>query len=168
MLLVSPVALGEAGISSLAVEALDALDSVEAQVELDYLLPPTFSALVEHLSSKTNHYHLVHFDGIISSGSDSLLFETAEGRTEPVPAPSVAGVLAAAGVPIALLNAGRVDPPGLQGRLAGRRRGAGCRGRAPGCCPSFPPDKSGPRAVRPAFLPGYSQGNRGFLGGSPG
>ena len=114
VLLVSPVTIGEAGNSSLAVEALDTLDSVEAQVELDYLLPSTFDALVEHLSTRTNHYHLVHFDGIIPSGSDSLLFETTEGRAEPVAATRIAAVLAEAGIPIVLLNAGRTDPPGLQ------------------------------------------------------
>ena len=114
VLLVSPVASGESGISTLAAEALDVLESLEVQVELDYLRPPTFAALTEHLSSRTKHYHLVHFDGIFSSGSDSLLFETAEDGIEPVPATRVAGVLAAAGVPIVLLNAGKTDTPVVQ------------------------------------------------------
>ena len=113
VLLVSPGASDESGISNLAVEALDALDSVEAQVELDYLQPPTFAALEEHLSNKSNHYHMVHFDGIILSGPDSLRFETAEDRAEQVPVTQVATVLAAAEVPVVLLNAGRAGPPSL-------------------------------------------------------
>ena len=114
VLLVSSVASDQAGSSGLAVEALDALDSVEAQVELDYLLPATFAAFEKHLSNRKNHYHLVHFDGIISSGSDSLLFEGAEGDAEPVPSTRVAGLLATAGVPNVLISAGRTDSPGLQ------------------------------------------------------
>ena len=114
VLLVSSIASSGAGISSLAVEALDALDSVEAQVELDYLLPSTFATLTEHLSSRTNHYHMVHFDGFLSSDSDSLLFERTDGDAEPVPATNVAAVLAAANVPIVLLNTGRSEPPDLQ------------------------------------------------------
>ena len=128
VLLVSPVASEEPGISSLAVEALDALDSVETQVELDYLFPATFAALEEHLSNRSNHYHLVHFDGITSPGSDSLLFETVEGEAEPVPAARVAEVLTAAGVPIILMNAGRADPPDLQSNWPAIAAGLAARG----------------------------------------
>ena len=112
VLLVSPVAPGEAAKSSMAVEALDALDSIEAQVELDYLLPPTFAALEEQLATRPNHYHLVHFDGIFSSGSDSIQFEGVEGEAEPVAAAKVAGLLATTGVPNVLMNPGRPDSPG--------------------------------------------------------
>ena len=114
VLLVSPLPEAQPGIGSLAIVALDALDSVEAQVELDYLLPPTLAALAEHLSKKRHHYHLVHLDGLIASDSDSLLFEIADGVADPVPASKVAQLLAEAGVPIVLLNTGRADPRGLQ------------------------------------------------------
>ena len=114
VLLVSPVASDHAGSCSLAVEALDVLDSLDAQVELDYLLPPTFSAFKEHLSNRSNHYHLVHFDGIIASDPESLLFETIEGVAKPVPMTRISEALVAAGVPIVLMNAGRTDSPGRQ------------------------------------------------------
>ena len=116
VLLVSPLPLAQPGVGSLAFEALNALDSVEAQVELDYLLPPTFDSLAEHLSTRPQHYHLVHFDEFISSDSDSLLFETADGGADPVPASRVAQLLSAAGVPIVLLNTGRIEPKSLQYR----------------------------------------------------
>ena len=107
------VAGGGEGFESLAIETLEVLDSLNVTVELDYLRPSTFAALSDHLASRSEHYHLVHFDGMVLSGPGTLVFESEDGGTDQVQASRVAELLAAARVPVTLLNAGRSDPVSL-------------------------------------------------------
>ena len=111
VLLVSPAPLGQDATDGIAWETAAALDSLEVHVALDCLSPPTFAALSQHLSGKRGHYHLVLFDGFASDASGSLMFESVDGGAEPVPAAALAKVLAAAGVPIVLLNASTAQEP---------------------------------------------------------
>ena len=104
---------GTGEFDSLAIETLDVLDSLNVTVELDYLRPATFTALTEHLASHKEHYHLVHFDSMVLSGSGALLFESADHTDDPVQTPRVAELLAAARVPVSVVNAGRASPAGL-------------------------------------------------------
>ena len=98
---------------SLAIETLEVLDSLNVAVELDYLRPSTFAALSDHLASRSEHYHLVHFDGMVLSGTGAMVFESEDHTGDEVPASRLAELLAAARVPITLLNAGRSDPMGF-------------------------------------------------------
>ena len=114
VLLVSPMPK-EAGVSAgnLAAETLNVLESVDVQVELDVLRPPTFTALSAFLDQNPGRYHLVHLDGILpAEDSGSLLFDeaggTPDGSINPVPAAKVAEALSKAAVPVVLLNAGSV------------------------------------------------------------
>ena len=110
VLLVSPMPQ-EADFStgSLAFESLRVLESVDVQVELDVLRPPTFTALAALLGEQPGRYHLVHLDGILAAEDGaSLLFEGEDGSADPVAGARVAEVLAGASVPVVLLNAGSV------------------------------------------------------------
>ena len=109
VLLVSPLPEGsEASVSAgLADAAVKVLESLDAQVELDYLRPPTFEALTRLLNDKPGHYHLVHLDGLLlSEGSGDIVFEASESAPSPIPARQVADILVNAQVPVALLTAG--------------------------------------------------------------
>ncbi len=113
VLLVSPAPIGHEFSASLAWETVEALDSLDVHASLDCLRPPTFAAFSQYLSANQRHYHLVLFDGILSSVPDSLLFESAAGEAEYVPAANVAEVLAGSGVPIVLLSAGGAQSPDI-------------------------------------------------------
>ena len=106
VLLVSQAPVARDSSASLAWETADALDSLDVHAALDCLRPPTFAAFSQLLSANQGHYHLVLFDGLLSSSPDSLLFESPDGAAEHVPAASVAEVLAGSGVPIVLLSTG--------------------------------------------------------------
>ncbi len=93
--------------AGLAVATVKVLESLDVQVELVCLRPPTFAALTRELAGKPGHYHLVQFDGLLlGEDSGEILFEGADSGPAPIPARQVADVLAAAQVPVALLTAG--------------------------------------------------------------
>ncbi|MCH8107129.1 MAG: tetratricopeptide repeat protein [Chloroflexi bacterium] len=103
------------GFEGLAAETIKALESLDVQAELHCLRPPTFAALAEHLNGKRGYYHLVQFDSMLGSRSGTeLVFEGPDGSPESVPVSRVAEVLAEAGVPIALLNSGGIEPATVQ------------------------------------------------------
>ncbi len=103
----SPADGHPADTASLAQETLETLESLPIQAELDYLRPPTLEALASRLSQRPGHYHLVHLDGVCLSGdSGDLLLESPDYGQEAVPARRLAELLAAAGVPVALVSAG--------------------------------------------------------------
>lgn len=105
--------------AGLAAETLTVLESLEVPVELDFVRPPTFDALVEQLAQHPGKYHLVQLDGIVTADSGAkLVFEDEEGGPDPVPAARLAEVLTAAGVPVVLVSAGK-------GSLEGRHEGWG-------------------------------------------
>ncbi|MCH7606273.1 MAG: ATP-binding protein, partial [Chloroflexi bacterium] len=93
---------GAAG--SLANEALSALESLDVEVELDCVRPPTYQALAECLERNPGRYHLVHLDAVACNDSGELLFESQNGAGEPVDPSRVGELLAKASVPIVLLN----------------------------------------------------------------
>ena len=95
---------------SLATETVKVLESLDVQVELDYLRPPTFEALTQELERRPAYYHVVQFDGIRTGNeSGELVFESGDGSPEMVTAHRLADTLAAAQVPVALLIAGDRD-----------------------------------------------------------
>ena len=109
VLLVSPLPEGsEASVSAgLADATVKVLESLDAQVELDYLRPPTFEALTRQLADKPGHYHVVQLDGLLlSEGSGEIVFEASDSAPSPIPAQQVADILVNAQVPVALLTAG--------------------------------------------------------------
>ena len=104
-----------------ATETIKVLESLNIQVELDYLRPPTWESLSRVLKERSGHYHLVHFDGItISAGragdsaEDSeaalipcLVFEDEQYQADPIPVSRLAELLLSAQVPLVVLAAGQ-------------------------------------------------------------
>ena len=104
-----------------ATETIKVLESLNIQVELDYLRPPTWESLSQVLEERSGHYHLVHFDGItIAPGTSGdpaedsepglvpdLIFEDEQYQADPVPVSRVAQLLLSAQVPLVVLAAGQ-------------------------------------------------------------
>ena len=104
-----------------ATETIKVLESLNIQVELDYLRPPTWESLSRVLKERSGHYHLVHFDGITiapgtaeDSAEDSdpaltpcLVFEDEQYQSDPVPVSRLAELLLSAQVPLVVLAAGQ-------------------------------------------------------------
>ena len=117
VLLVSPLPVADATgdqttetfDGNMASETLKVLESVDTEVELDVLRPPSYDALVQRLRDRPGYYHLVHLDGISVADDESrIVFENAAGEAEPVDVGSVAQALSDASVPVVLMNAGAV------------------------------------------------------------
>ena len=110
---ISPAVGG--GFDGLAAETIKALESLDVQAELYCLRPPAFAALAEHLDGRRGYYHVVQFDAMLcSQHGTELIFEGLSGSPDSVPVSKVAGILADAGVPIALLNSGGMEPTAIQ------------------------------------------------------
>ena len=92
-------------------EALKVLESLNIQVELDYLRPPTWESLQEILSAKQDYYHLIHFDSVslTAAGDDSsphLVLEDSARAPAHIPVTQIAQSFKNANVPIVLLSGG--------------------------------------------------------------
>ena len=82
------------------------LDSLDIQVELDFLRPPTLENLKRTLSANPGRYHVVHLDGLTLDEDGRLLFEDADSRCEPALSQTMAQVMVAAQVPAMVITAG--------------------------------------------------------------
>ena len=112
VLLVSLYREGEEGADagSLAPALAPVLDSLDVEVDLDYLLPSSRSDLTKLLKRHPSHYHLVHFDGIGPDGEGNWLPEAEDSAGERVTAVDLAQLLAGASVPVVMLSAGDRGP----------------------------------------------------------
>ncbi|HZU68781.1 MAG TPA: CHAT domain-containing protein [Ktedonobacteraceae bacterium] len=97
---------------SIARELLDELGGqIEAGViELEFLRPPTLSALQTRLKKRRRPIHILHFDGHGTFGLGTvkqgmLAFEDQEGQLDPVTAEALATVLRDSGVRLVVLTA---------------------------------------------------------------
>jgi tetratricopeptide (TPR) repeat protein len=124
MVISRPAGTGDVGYRMIARPLLERLEAVRGQVDLVVLRPPTLGALKATLAAaaETGHpFQVVHFDGhgaltgrraagaplaFAGPGPEGMLvFEKPNGGPDDVPASRVAQVLAAAGVPVVVLNA---------------------------------------------------------------
>ena len=108
ILVVSPyVSEGENGYGGgLAASLVPVLESLDVQVELDFLRPATFEALTDSLRQRQSRYHVLHLDGVLLDDEGRLLFEDADSPSRPVAASQLAEAMSSAGVPIVALSAG--------------------------------------------------------------
>lgn len=111
VLMVSPHSSGGSEQASLAIETLKVLDSLNVQVQVDFLRPATPSSLSAHLGERTGHYHIAHFDAVTSSAPGTIETEGEGGSSLAVPWDQIGESLASAGVPVALINHAAVNPP---------------------------------------------------------
>ncbi len=107
-LLVSPFpdeAKGSYG-GGLAMSLVPVLESLDFQVELDFLRPATLPTLAAHLENKGSSYHLIHLDGIQFDDEGALLLETADGAGATVPVAQLAEMLVSSSARVVVLYAG--------------------------------------------------------------
>jgi hypothetical protein len=95
---------------SIATPLLDALDALPEQFEVEFLRPPTLSALDDRLRDASKpHVHIVHFDGHgvydKGVGLGFLLFEDEKHQRHMVDAEQLGTLLNEMGIPLMVLNA---------------------------------------------------------------
>ena len=111
MVISRPGGSRDVGYRLVARPLLDRLDAVHSEVDLVVLRPPALGALretLEHAAVTGEPFQVVHFDvhGTFSPDyGGQLTLEDPGGGSQWVPAPQVAAVLSAAGVPVVVLNA---------------------------------------------------------------
>ncbi len=136
MVISRPKGAADVGYRVIARPLLERLEAVRGSVELVVLRPPTLEGLAEALSNARaagEPFQVVHFDGhgvlngrpdaagsgapvVFESSSEQgvLVFEKPSGGSDHVPAAEVARVLAAAQVPVVVLNACQSGAVGKQ------------------------------------------------------
>ena len=134
MVISRPAGAADVGFRMIARPLLERLEAVRGSVDLVVLRPPTLDALAGTLAEAAEAgepFQVVHFDGhgvlagrAAGSGAPGmyqdaapegvLVFQAADGGRDPVPASRVAQVLAAARVPVVVLNACQSGAVGKQ------------------------------------------------------
>ena len=90
----------------LAHSLVPVMESLDVQVELDFVRPPSLESLARALEAKPSHYHLLHLDGLLLDSEGNILLEELNSSHQPVAPIQLAEVIGAAGVPIVVLSAG--------------------------------------------------------------
>ena len=102
---------------SIARPLVELIEKYRLPAQVDLLRPPTFDQLQEHLRRRPGYYHILHFDGHGSYGSDSrhryggkhaegkLVFEDNDGTGSLVTAQQLNTLLRDYAVPAVVLNA---------------------------------------------------------------
>ncbi|HEX4703006.1 MAG TPA: tetratricopeptide repeat protein [Pseudonocardiaceae bacterium] len=119
MVIARPADTRDVGYRMIARPLLRRLAVVRGKVELEVLRPPTLAALAERLRAAReagDPFQIVHFDGHGSLSGDvgTLVFERPGGGAHHVGADEIAAVLAAARVPVVVLNACQSGAVGKQ------------------------------------------------------
>ena len=135
MVISRPAGAADVGYRMIARPLLERLEAVRGRVDLVVLRPPTLDALAGTLAEAAaagEPFQVVHFDGHgVLAGrrrpgrarrgctrtrrpEGVLVFQAADGGRDPVPASRVAQVLAAARVPVVVLNACQSGAVGKQ------------------------------------------------------
>ncbi|HEX4701203.1 MAG TPA: CHAT domain-containing protein, partial [Pseudonocardiaceae bacterium] len=118
MVICRPHGDNDVGYQMIARPLLTRLAAVRGQVDLRVLRPPTLAALEARLREANEAgepFQIVHFDGHGAfAGHGVLVFERLRGGADHVPVDRIAQVLAAAKVPVAVLNACQSGAVGKQ------------------------------------------------------
>jgi tetratricopeptide (TPR) repeat protein len=133
MVISRPVGVADVGFQMIARPLLARLEAVRGNVELVVLRPPTLEALSAALAEARTSgepFQIVHFDGhgVLDDGREAgtlgmhrdtsaegmLVFEGSDGSADLISASRVAQVLAAAEVPVVVLNACQSGAVGKQ------------------------------------------------------
>ena len=104
VLMVSPDGDQESAKASLAIETLKVLDSLNVQVQVDFLRPASLSSLSESLAESPGHYHLAHFDATTLTASGEMQLVEGDDVGAPVSSAQLAEILTRTGLPVALFN----------------------------------------------------------------
>ena len=84
ILLVAPCCESAEGVyaGGLTPSLIPVLESLDVQVELDFLRPPSFEALTQTLLDNPSRYHLVHLDGLELDDEGHVLLESSDSAGE--------------------------------------------------------------------------------------
>jgi tetratricopeptide (TPR) repeat protein len=102
----------------LAPSLVPALESLDVQVELDFVRPPSLQALVRAVAANPSHYHLLHLDGLLFDDEGNITLEEETSSTQAVAPSRLAEAAAESGIPMVFLSAGDRGS-----RPEGRRQG---------------------------------------------
>ena len=109
---------------SLSRPVVEWIEQQELPARVTILRPPTFARLREQLREQPGYYHIVHFDGhggygtaadadaggsphLFKGPQGRLIFETVDGKPDPVPAEKLGVLLREYRIPVMVLNACR-------------------------------------------------------------
>jgi len=97
---------------------VDLIQKQRLPAQVNLLRPPTFDQLRKHLAEHPHFYHILHFDGHGDYGREAslsaehprgpegrLVFETQDGKPDPIAAGELSDLLHEHAVPIVVLNA---------------------------------------------------------------
>ncbi len=90
----------------LAPSLLPVLESLDVQVELDFVRPPSLDALVQAAEANPSHYHLLHLDGLLFDAEGDILLENLDSSVQAVAPARLAEAVAKSGIPLVVLSAG--------------------------------------------------------------
>ena len=82
------------------------LESLDVQVELDFLRPPSFEAISRTLQDNPSRYHVVHLDGLLLDDEGRLRFESGDSSSSAAETVHLSDALVAGNVPVVMLIAG--------------------------------------------------------------
>lgn len=109
MVISRPASVRDVGYQMIARPLLRSMASARCEVDLEVLRPPTLDALEARLRAARDAeapFQVVHFDGHgVAADEGALVFERPGGGADYVTAGRLAGILTAADVPVAVLNA---------------------------------------------------------------
>ena len=90
----------------LAPSLLPVMESLEVQVQLDFLRPPTLDGLARTLEPSPSHYHALHLDGLLLDGEGNILLEAENSAPQAVEPSRLGELVAKSGIPLVVLSAG--------------------------------------------------------------
>ncbi len=108
VLALAPYAEGNGAYYSggLASSLVPALESLDVQVELDFVRPPSLDALAQAVEDNPSHYHLLHLDGLLLDAEGNVLTEATNSSAQAETPERVAGAAAQSGIPMVVISAG--------------------------------------------------------------
>jgi tetratricopeptide (TPR) repeat protein len=101
----------------LAPSLVPVMESLDVQVELDFVRPSSLGSLARTVEARPYHYHLLHLDGLLLDSDGNILLEEENSLHAPVSPAELAAIATRAGIPVVVLSAGdRGVRPNAQNR----------------------------------------------------
>ena len=82
------------------------LESLDVQVEMEFVRPPSLDALARAVEAKPRHYHLLHLDGLLFDGEGNILLEETGSSSQAARPAELAEAIEATGIPLAFVSSG--------------------------------------------------------------
>ena len=108
VLLMAPYAEapGEKYAGGLAPSLVSVLESLDVQVELDFVRPPSLDSLARAAADNPSRYHLLHLDGLLFDEEGNVLLEAPDSSSQATTPVQLAEAIAESGIPLVFLSSG--------------------------------------------------------------